>query len=234
MKKKIFCLIIALVVILSNVSILFAGSWEKYVNGWKYKRDDGTYVVNGWEWIDTNQDSKAECFCFDAAGYMYVNTVTPDGSMVNANGEWVVNGVVQQKDVVAPNAIMSPRANTLPEVTDYNIPGSSSSEATQNALNSFKLKCQSYASKLLGEGIADVKENSWSYDDIALILDDYNSEVEKYLDQFEIQVDVIVSQYNLPRTRKDRIMSEAIELATSTRSSLRNKLSNAMSKYNDD
>lgn len=46
-------------------------------------------------WIDGNNDGKAECYYFDSVGYMLVNTTTPDGCTVNADGAWTQNGVVQ-------------------------------------------------------------------------------------------------------------------------------------------
>ena len=39
-------------------------------------------------------DGTAESYCFDDWGYLYVNTVTPDGYQVNELGAWVQDGEV--------------------------------------------------------------------------------------------------------------------------------------------
>ncbi|WP_313183329.1 CehA/McbA family metallohydrolase [Lacrimispora sp.] len=68
---------------------------------WYYMSEnhDGTFgaMVTGWRWIN------GKCYCFNpdilAAQYKYgamlKNTTTTDGYAVNANGEWIVDGVVQ-------------------------------------------------------------------------------------------------------------------------------------------
>ncbi len=74
-----------------------AGVWKQDNVGWWWQNDDGSYPVSKWEWLDGNQDGVAECYYFNADGYMLANTVTPDGYTVDANGAWVVNGTVQVK-----------------------------------------------------------------------------------------------------------------------------------------
>lgn len=60
--------------------------------GWRYVRDNGTYITSDWAWID------GKCYCFDINGEMYENTTTPDGFQVNGLGQWVVDGAVQSKN----------------------------------------------------------------------------------------------------------------------------------------
>lgn len=51
---------------------------------------DGTFgamLSGGWYWID------GYCYCLAADGKMYAGTTTPDGFLVNENGQWVENGV---------------------------------------------------------------------------------------------------------------------------------------------
>jgi len=75
-----------------------------YLDGdgsWYYlsENHDGSYgaMVTGWRWIN------GKCFFFNPVnqatqykyGAMLKSTITPDGYAVNANGEWVVDGVVQ-------------------------------------------------------------------------------------------------------------------------------------------
>ena len=76
----------------------FAG-WEQTGATWKYQNADNTYFSDGWHWIDGNSDNVAECYYFNADGTILISTTTPDNYMVNENGAWVVNGVVQTKEV---------------------------------------------------------------------------------------------------------------------------------------
>ncbi len=77
-----------------------AGQWKQDGNGWWWDRGDGTWPSSTWEWIDGDGDGVEESYCFDAAGYMYAATTTPDGYTVNAEGAWVENGAVQTRAAV--------------------------------------------------------------------------------------------------------------------------------------
>ena len=76
-----------------------ATGWVE-VNGSKYylfPNSDGWKgrMLTGWQWIDGN------CYYLDPQGQnegaLYRNTTTPDGYAVDAEGRWVVNGVVQKQ-----------------------------------------------------------------------------------------------------------------------------------------
>ena len=58
-------------------------------DGWKGR------MLTGWQWIDGN------CYYLDTKGQnegaLYRNTTTPDGYAVDAEGRWIVNGVVQKQ-----------------------------------------------------------------------------------------------------------------------------------------
>lgn len=75
------------------------GFWKQNQTGWWYEFVDGSYLTNGWYWIDGNHDGVYECYYFDGNGYIASNT-SIGSDMVDANGAWVVNGVVQTKRVV--------------------------------------------------------------------------------------------------------------------------------------
>ena len=77
----------------------FAAGWQKNDTGWWYgtNADNTTWHANGWQWIDSNNDGVAECYYFDANGYMLANTTTPDGYTVNADGAWTENGVAHTR-----------------------------------------------------------------------------------------------------------------------------------------
>lgn len=84
-----------------EASCAFAGQWQENSVGYWYQEDDGTYPVSEWKWIDGNGDGISECYYFDGAGYMASDTWI-EGSRVNQDGAWVVNGQVQvQKDFAA-------------------------------------------------------------------------------------------------------------------------------------
>ncbi len=76
-----------------------AGQWQKNETGWRYEKDDGSNLVNVWEWIDGNTDGIAECYYFDGSGYCLINTMTPDGYTVDLNGAWTIDGQVQTRTV---------------------------------------------------------------------------------------------------------------------------------------
>lgn len=94
MKKAFVTIGIAAVLSMASYVTAFAG-WEQMGTAWKYQNTDGVYLANTWAWIDGNNDGIAESYCFDGNGNLYVNVTTPDQYIVNENGAWTVNGVVQ-------------------------------------------------------------------------------------------------------------------------------------------
>ena len=97
---KAACLTAIAGALLSGSMTAFAGQWQQDEKGWWYQNDDGSYLANTSEWIDGNQDGIAECYFFDADGYMLANTTGPMNEEINADGAWVYQGVVQTKSVV--------------------------------------------------------------------------------------------------------------------------------------
>ncbi|MBQ2106155.1 MAG: hypothetical protein II253_04480 [Lachnospiraceae bacterium] len=95
MKKHWKTLIVSGFIALTMTTTALAGVWKQNTIGWWWENEDGSYPVNCWQWIDGNQDGIAESYCFDSNGYLYINTQTPDGYLVDINGAWIVNGVVQ-------------------------------------------------------------------------------------------------------------------------------------------
>ena len=95
--KKLLLSTIAISSIMATTA--FAGTWrtgaDPNQNRWWYDNDNGTFANNGWQWIDGNNDGTAECYYFDADGWMLADTTTPDGYQVNENGAWVENGNVK-------------------------------------------------------------------------------------------------------------------------------------------
>ena len=103
-------------------STAFAGTWrtgaDPHQDRWWYDNDDGTFACNGWKWIDGNGDGTAECYYFDADGWMLTDTMTPDGYTVNADGAWIQNGTVmsQTHSATSPNASATTETSRLRSV----------------------------------------------------------------------------------------------------------------------
>lgn len=104
--------------------------------GWKYIGDtwyffnpvhDGTFgsmAADGWRWID------GYCYLFDKDGKLYVNTVTPDGFTVNADGQWMENGVpvfIAGKGIQTKKTGPAGPGGTSGSVSSSKAPGGSSS-----------------------------------------------------------------------------------------------------------
>lgn len=95
MMKRWKSWIAALCMTVSMTMTAFGGQWMQDNSGWWYQNDDGSYPASSWQWIDGNSDGVAERYYFDANGYCLINTWTPDGQLVDANGAWLVGSAVQ-------------------------------------------------------------------------------------------------------------------------------------------
>ena len=100
--SKIIKIIISSLFINSCIIVsVHAGTWIRDTDktSWRYALGSDNYYKNTWQWIDGNKDGVAECYAFDADGWLYTNTKTPDGYDVNLEGAWVVNDVIQTKSL---------------------------------------------------------------------------------------------------------------------------------------
>lgn len=108
--KKMKVLLAAGIMSMMFASTVFGAGWVQAGAGgpgevrWWYDLDGGQYYAGSaqgpqWQWIDGNGDGTAECYAFDESGWMYANTVTPDGYQVNGDGAWMENGQVQTREV---------------------------------------------------------------------------------------------------------------------------------------
>ena len=91
MKKS--TLLLTAVLALTISAPAFAGQWQQNANGWWYQNDDGSYPKSAWAWLDGNKDGAYECYCFNADGYLYTSTITPDSYAVGADGAWADHNV---------------------------------------------------------------------------------------------------------------------------------------------
>ncbi|MEF9939179.1 MAG: hypothetical protein RR768_03530 [Clostridium sp.] len=111
MKKSILTILVTIIMAVSMSVTVFAGAWKQddfgdwvLIEGqWKqdnrgkwYEYNDGTFPLNEWQWINENKYDNAKRYYFDERGYLLKNTSVPDGSQVNANGEWLIDGKVRE------------------------------------------------------------------------------------------------------------------------------------------
>lgn len=94
-KLRCLCAVLGLSVLCSTTAY---AQWEQTGTTWKYQTN-GTYYNDGWHWIDGNNDNIAECYYFGADGIMLANCTTPDNYIVDMNGAWIVDGIVQTKSL---------------------------------------------------------------------------------------------------------------------------------------
>lgn len=102
MKKKIALLLAVCVATIAMASTAFAAGWEgSDAAGWKWKKDDGSYITKAWAWLDSDGDGKFESYYFDDNGICAINTKVGEYA-VNNLGQWIVNNVVQIKTGIGP------------------------------------------------------------------------------------------------------------------------------------
>lgn len=94
-KLRCLCAVLGLSVLCSTTAY---AQWEQTGTTWKYQTN-GTYYNDGWHWIDGNNDNIAECYYFGADGIMLASCTTPDNYIVDMNGAWIVDGIVQTKSL---------------------------------------------------------------------------------------------------------------------------------------
>lgn len=99
MKKFFNSFFISIFLTFTSLTTVSAATWLQNEIGWWYQNDDFSYPVNGWYWIDGNNDGIAECYYFDESGYCLISTTTPDGYTVDVNGAWIVNDIVQTQAI---------------------------------------------------------------------------------------------------------------------------------------
>lgn len=91
LKSKIVALLICAICLNQSA---FAGQFF-YDDGVKKYLDDNGQIAKGWRWIDDNNDNIAECYRFGEDGEIATASKFK-GKDINAEGQWVVNGVVQR------------------------------------------------------------------------------------------------------------------------------------------
>ena len=149
---SLLCAFMSFVFLLSGTA---QADWVKgeSKNAWWFDFGNGDYFKSSWQWIDGNQDGIAECYCFDENGWMYENTITPDGYTVNENGAWTVSNIVQTKtsDLIPKNNTnnsINTASNNFTETQNNNLAETRSYEENQGN-EDFSEKQDEYREDLL-------------------------------------------------------------------------------------
>ena len=136
LKNKLIILATA-VFSLSLAGSVFADTnygWVKDSKGWWWSEPSG-YPKNCWSWIDGNVDGYVECYYFGADGYALLDTTTPDGYKVNADGAWVENGVVQRRAYVGDLGDLRPHLVTNNNKNNATSPVTDASKIAKITIN---------------------------------------------------------------------------------------------------
>lgn len=101
--KKISATLMTMAIAAMTSIPVFAGTWipkeGRELYSYQYINDEGTYLADGWYWLDRDGDGVSECYYFDKDGCTLFNRTTPDGYQVNSIGAWIENGVLMTKGV---------------------------------------------------------------------------------------------------------------------------------------
>ena len=90
----------------------FAGQWKQDANGWKWQADNGSYPASAWREIDgkwyyfgTDTYMTANQwignYYVGVDGAMLINTTTPDGYRVGADGAWIPDAVKKSGEIAS-------------------------------------------------------------------------------------------------------------------------------------
>ncbi len=77
-------------------------------SSWYGTLESGTGMTSTWRWLMVSPEGKKDglkyAYCFNEYGYLYINTITPDGYMVNEFGQLMIDGKVK---TINPREIIS-------------------------------------------------------------------------------------------------------------------------------
>ena len=149
----------------------FAGTWQKDVFGagiWNYA-DTNEVQKSGWKWLDGNKDGLFECYYFDSEGKMAANT-TIGTDQINADGQWIVNGVIQQRTLPSwlqyKKQLIEDKQQNAAEKLAYpqiSLSGSDTGEAVNQTIRSY-VETVRQENKPEGDTFGYASENSLDYD----------------------------------------------------------------------
>ena len=202
--------------ILTSFLFLFSGTakadWVKGEgkNAWWFDFGNGDYFKSSWQWIDGNQDGIAECYCFDENGWMYENTITPDGYTVNENGAWTVSNIVQTKtsDLIPKN-----NTNNSVNTTSNNFTETRNNEENQSN-EDFNERQDEYRADLLRrvnkyrdrQGLNTLEENDYLQEmaqiraeELSIRMDHFRPEGGTLIGKYGVNGEIITKGPKTPR-----------------------------------
>ena len=100
------------------VSLICNSAFALTIRDNHYYYNNKDYYKSTWQWLDLNLDGIYECYYFNVLGHIYKNGTTPDGYQVNANGEWVVDGIVQRKSSIEVKDLIDTNTATISSTYD--------------------------------------------------------------------------------------------------------------------
>lgn len=169
MKRKIITTILTAAFVTSMSITAFADQWKLDTTGWWYQKDNGSYLSNGWNWID------GKCYYFTPEGYCLINTTTPDGYTVDASGAWTVDGVVQIKTVEVQTTTETQSASQVPNVEGTYVGSGITCEIFNEGNNNFWVESsleKDYLPQYIGDGVFASPYTRYSFSGNTLIIDD--------------------------------------------------------------
>ncbi len=167
MKNSMKCMATAILMAGAMSMTSFAAGWQQDATGWWYgtNADNTTWCSNSWQWLDGNGDAIAECYYFDANGYVLMNTTTPDGYTVNESGAWVQDGIVQSRSAVNANGSVEQQIQEeeSDDESDSNMV-TASGQRTTSAKTTKNQKNNSKSGKTIHSGSSSSSSSDDSYD----------------------------------------------------------------------
>lgn len=173
-KKSILFLGICFLHILNAFNAIYAGKFIDIDGDKKYVNSYGEIVKDTWAWVDTNNDSIAECFRFDSDGHILKNYESPDGHKTNENGELIVDGVVVKK-MLSSGEIISNKPSPFKGITEF----------IGNIIGPKKTKLEK--DKLTGRRI-----NNITYDEITDEIIGFDGEIIN--NQSNVDIDILMGE----------------------------------------
>ena len=203
-----------------SANLTFASGWTKGIskNAWWFDFGNGDYFKSSWQWIDGNQDGIAECYCFDENGWMYENTITPDGYTVNENGAWTVSNIVQTKpsDLIPKNNTnnnVNTASNNFTETKNNNLTETRNNEENRNN-EDFNEKQDEYRADLLRrvnkyrekKGLNSLEENDYlnemaqiRAEELSIRMDHFRPEGGTLIGKYGVNGEIIGMGPKIPR-----------------------------------
>ena len=95
--KRTSFIFLHIIILMIICHFSYAGNLIEVDGFTMYSNDYGEVVKDSWVWIDTNNDSIAECYRFDKDGHLAINYKDKYGKETNNEGQLIENGEVIKK-----------------------------------------------------------------------------------------------------------------------------------------